>query len=186
MSIILGTVFYLFLFVTEKRKKNKTISRCQEDKNVTQETKQKLINHTHVHSRHRHLFLAQAHGAWISFPNRGERYGSKYENGVAYLLSLILYQSKNCGHRIHVLFMMYDVYWYCQMKKKRMIMDNFGDSFDLFLFVTEKKTTKQTISRCQEDKNVTQETNQKLINHTHVHSRHRHFSLIRQCHMLTR
>ena len=26
-------------------------------------------------------------------------------------------QSKNCGHRIHVLFMMYDVYWYCQMKK---------------------------------------------------------------------
>ena len=23
---------------------------------------------------------------------------------------LILYQSKNCGHRIHVLFMMYDVY----------------------------------------------------------------------------
>jgi hypothetical protein len=31
-------------------------------------------------------------------------------------------QSKNCGHRIHVLFMMYDVYWYCQMKKKRMIM----------------------------------------------------------------
>ena len=36
--------------------------------------------------------------------------------------SLILYQSKNCGHRIHILFMMYDVYWYCQMKKKRMIM----------------------------------------------------------------
>ena len=39
------------------------------------------------------------------------------------------YQSKNCGHRIqsvsvekHVLFMMYDLYWYCQMKKKRMIM----------------------------------------------------------------
>jgi hypothetical protein len=31
--------------------------------------------------------------------------------------SPILYQSKNCGHRIHVLFMMYDVYWYCQMKK---------------------------------------------------------------------
>jgi hypothetical protein len=28
------------------------------------------------------------------------------------------YQSKNCGYRIHVLFMMYDVYWYCQMKKK--------------------------------------------------------------------
>ena len=36
--------------------------------------------------------------------------------------SPILYQSKKCGHRIHVLFMMYDVYWYCQMKKKRMIM----------------------------------------------------------------
>jgi hypothetical protein len=33
--------------------------------------------------------------------------------------SLILYQSKKCGHGIHVLFMMYDVYWYCQMKKKR-------------------------------------------------------------------
>jgi hypothetical protein len=31
--------------------------------------------------------------------------------------SNFLYQSKNCGHRIHVLFMMYDVYWYCQMKK---------------------------------------------------------------------
>jgi hypothetical protein len=53
-------------------------------------------------------------------------------------------------------------------------VDNFGDRFDLFLFVTEKKNTKQTISRCQEDKNVTQETIQKLINHTHVHSRHRH------------
>jgi hypothetical protein len=39
--------------------------------------------------------------------------------------SLILYQSKNCGHRIDVLFMMYDVYWYCQMKKKRMIMKFF-------------------------------------------------------------
>ena len=26
--------------------------------------------------------------------------------------TLILYQSKNCGHRIH-----YNVYWYCQMKK---------------------------------------------------------------------
>ena len=52
------------------------------------------------------------------FPNRGERYGAKYENWVAYLLSiLILYQSKNCGYRIHILFMMYDVYWYCQMKK---------------------------------------------------------------------
>ena len=36
--------------------------------------------------------------------------------------SLILYQSKCCGLRIHVLFMMYDVYRYCQMKKKRMIM----------------------------------------------------------------
>ena len=36
--------------------------------------------------------------------------------------SLILFESKNCGHRIHVLFMMYDVYWYCQMKKKRTIM----------------------------------------------------------------
>jgi hypothetical protein len=23
----------------------------------------------------------------------------------------------NCGHRIRVLFMMYGVYWYCQMKK---------------------------------------------------------------------
>jgi hypothetical protein len=33
-----------------------------------------------------------------------------------------IFDSKNCGHRIHVLFMMYDVYWYCQMKKKRMIM----------------------------------------------------------------
>ena len=31
--------------------------------------------------------------------------------------SLILYQSKKCGHRIHVLFMMYGVYWYRQMKK---------------------------------------------------------------------
>jgi hypothetical protein len=27
-----------------------------------------------------------------------------------FTFSLILYQSKNCGHRIHVLFMMYDVY----------------------------------------------------------------------------
>ena len=36
--------------------------------------------------------------------------------------SLILYQSKKCGYRIHVLFMMYDVYLYCQMEKKRMIM----------------------------------------------------------------
>ena len=36
---------------------------------------------------------------------------------IQYLSSLILYQSKNCGHRIHVIFMMDDVYWYCQMKK---------------------------------------------------------------------
>ena len=36
--------------------------------------------------------------------------------------SLIMYQSKKCGYRIHVLFMMYDVYRYCQMKKKRMNM----------------------------------------------------------------
>jgi hypothetical protein len=41
---------------------------------------------------------------------------------ILHIYSLILYQSKNCGHRIHVLFMMYDVYWYCQMKKKRLIM----------------------------------------------------------------
>jgi hypothetical protein len=34
-----------------------------------------------------------------------------------------IFDSKNCGHRIHVLFMMHDVYWYCQMKKKRMIMN---------------------------------------------------------------
>ena len=60
MSIILGTVFYLFLFVTEKRKKNKTISRCQEDKNVTQETKQKLINHTHVHSRMKYKIMCHS------------------------------------------------------------------------------------------------------------------------------
>ena len=32
---------------------------------------------------------------------------------------LILYQSKKCGHRIHVLFMMYDVYWYCDIVKWR-------------------------------------------------------------------
>ena len=31
--------------------------------------------------------------------------------------SPILYQSRNCGDRIHVLIMMYDVYWYCQMEK---------------------------------------------------------------------
>ena len=49
-------------------------------------------------------------------------------------------------------------------------VDNFRDSFYLFLFVTEKKT--QTISSCQEDKNVTQETKQKLINHTHVHMKY--------------
>ena len=46
-------------------------------------------------------------------------------------------------------------------------VDNFGDSFYLFLFVTGKK---KTISMCQEDKNVTPETNEKLINQTHVHS----------------
>ena len=48
-----------------------------------------------------------------------------------------------------------------------MDVDKFGNSFYLFLFVTEKKN--QTISKCQEDKNVTQETQQKLINQTHVH-----------------
>jgi hypothetical protein len=31
--------------------------------------------------------------------------------------SFLFQKPKNCGHRIHVLFMMYDVYWYCQMKK---------------------------------------------------------------------
>jgi hypothetical protein len=45
-------------------------------------------------------------------------------------------------------------------------VDNFGDGFYLFLFVT------QTISRCREDKNVTQETKQKLINHTHEHMKY--------------
>jgi hypothetical protein len=31
--------------------------------------------------------------------------------------SLILYQLKKCGHRIHVLFIMYDVYiWHCRIK----------------------------------------------------------------------
>ena len=39
----------LFWFVTKKKK---TISKCQEDKNVTQETKQKLINQTHVHMKY--------------------------------------------------------------------------------------------------------------------------------------
>jgi hypothetical protein len=102
--------------------------------------------------------------------------------------SLILYQSKNCGHRIHVLFMMYagtqkvmlnvqyvpwtrpilsvwlispsgswcyqlpcskqkwqmslivmlfmmyDVYWYCQMKKKRMIMKILKKEWSIWKF----------------------------------------------------
>ena len=46
-------------------------------------------------------------------------------------LSLILYQSKNCGHRIHVLFMMYDVYWYCQMKKNEWLW-KFWKTNDLY------------------------------------------------------
>jgi hypothetical protein len=64
------------------------------------------------------------------FPNWGERYGAKYENWVAYLFS-ILCQSKNCGHRIHVLFMMYDVYWYCQRKKNEWLW-TFWNRNDLY------------------------------------------------------
>jgi hypothetical protein len=48
-------------------------------------------------------------------------------------LSLILYQSKNCGHRIDVLFMMYDVYWYCQMKKNEWLW-KFWKRNDLYSF----------------------------------------------------
>ena len=44
-----------------------------------------------------------------------------------------IFDSKNCGHRIHVLFMMYDVYWYCQMKEKRRIMKRIG--LNIFLTV---------------------------------------------------
>jgi len=49
MSIILGTVFIYFYL---SLKKIQTISRCRENKNITQETKQKLINQTHVHMKY--------------------------------------------------------------------------------------------------------------------------------------
>ena len=42
---------YVYFDLSLKKKK-KTISKCQEDKNVTQETKQKLINQTHVHMKY--------------------------------------------------------------------------------------------------------------------------------------
>jgi hypothetical protein len=45
--------------------------------------------------------------------------------------SLILYQSKNWGHGLHVLFMMYDVYGYCQMKKNEWLW-KFWKRNDLF------------------------------------------------------
>jgi hypothetical protein len=65
--------------------------------------------------------------------------------------SLILYQSKNCGHRIHVLCMMYDVYWYCQMKKKRMFMKILKNEWFIWKFwkkggVVEKRGEEETKS----------------------------------------
>jgi hypothetical protein len=69
-----------------------------------------------------YLKYPQAHGAWISFPPPPFSLLPPLMKMELHTFSLILYQSKNCGHRIHVLFMMYDVYWYCQMKKKRKIM----------------------------------------------------------------
>ena len=65
--------------------------------------------------------------------------------------SLILYQSKKCGHRIHVLFMMYDVYWYCKMKKKRMIMKILKKEWFIWKFwkkggVVEKRGEEETKS----------------------------------------
>jgi hypothetical protein len=64
---------------------------------------------------HFHISRHIAHLGWETpvsdmARNRGERYGAKYENGVVYLLSYTV-SVENCGHRIHVLFMMYDVYW---------------------------------------------------------------------------
>ena len=74
---MLGTVFYLFIlflplfhwmsiislgtafiyFYLSLRKNPQTISKCQEDKNVTQETKQKLINHSHVHMKYKTRYM---------------------------------------------------------------------------------------------------------------------------------
>ena len=67
--------------------------------------------------------------------------------------SPILYQSKKCGHRIHVLFMMYDVYWYCQMKKKRMIMKILKKEWFIWKFekrgIVEKRGEEETKSMPQ-------------------------------------
>jgi hypothetical protein len=63
------------------------------------------------------------------------RMGHEYENGVAYLLSYTVSVEKKCGHRIHVLFMMCDVYWYCQMKKKRMITRNLAENSETASFL---------------------------------------------------
>ena len=64
--------------------------------------------------------------------------------------SLILYQSKNCGHRIHVLFMMYDVYWYCQMKKNEWLWQfwkrNDYENFEKRGGVVEKRGEEETKS----------------------------------------
>jgi hypothetical protein len=58
------------------------------------------------------LFSARFH--------RGERYGAKYENGVAYLLSYTVSVEKLWTQNARII---HDVYWYYQMKKKRMIMN---------------------------------------------------------------
>ena len=59
---------------------------------------------------------AQAHGASISFPPPPFSLLPPFFSKFSYK-SFLFPKPKNCGHRIHVLFMMYDVYWYCQMKK---------------------------------------------------------------------
>ena len=70
----------------------------------------------------------------ISLPSQNMKFGGEWAKRTSHKLHILSsrliffsinhihwyskYQSKNCGYRIHVLFMMYDVYWYCQMKKK--------------------------------------------------------------------
>jgi hypothetical protein len=64
---------------------------------------------------------------------------------VSTFFRLIQYK-RECGHRIHVLFMMYDIYWYCQMKKKRMIMKILKKEWFIWKFFMHDISCKQILS----------------------------------------